>query len=132
MTPLITKTALSHTLMAARVSATKLDSPGVSIRLILRSCQRNDDRLAAIDIERAFSSAAASETVVPSATEPSRLMAPAWYSSASLVEVLPLPRWPTSATLRIRPAPSCMPAPLLALSSFPETIARGKNAGTLV
>ena len=37
----------------------------------------NEARLEEIDISRVFSSGAASETVVPSATEPRRLIAPA-------------------------------------------------------
>src|SRR5918996_2384005 len=107
ITPLTTKTALSQTRSAARASATKLGSPGVSIRLILRSSQRKEERPAEIDISRAFSSDAASETVVPSATEPSRLIAPAVNRSASFTDVFPLPRWPTKATLRILLGDSC-------------------------
>src|SRR4051812_36194868 len=107
ITPLTTNTAPSQTRSAHRASATKLGSPGVSIRLTLRSSQRTDDRLAEIDISRAFSSVAESETVVPSATEPSRLIAPAVNRSASLTEVFPLPRWPTKATLRILFGDAC-------------------------
>src|SRR5918994_4401854 len=107
ITPFTTNTAPSTTRRAASASATKLGSPGVSIRLILRSSQRNEERLAEIDISRAFSSVAESETVVPSATEPSRLMAPASNRSASFTDVLPLPRWPTKATLRILFGDSC-------------------------
>ena len=58
---------------------------------------------------RAFSSSSASETVVPSITDPSRWTAPASNSRASCREVLPLPRWPTRATLRMRSAGLCMP-----------------------
>ena len=29
------------------------------------------------------------------------MIAPAWKSNASVSDVLPLPRWPTNATLRI-------------------------------
>src|SRR5665213_2472389 len=47
-------------------------------------------------------------SVVPSTTEPSRLMTPASNSSASCNDVLPLPRWPTRATLRILSAALCM------------------------
>src|SRR5918994_2366214 len=114
ITPFTTKTAPSTTRNAASASAAKLGSPGVSIRLILRSSQRNDERLAEIDISRAFSSEAESDTVVPSATEPSRLMAPASNRSASFTDVLPLPRWPTNATLRILFGDSCairLPSP---------------------
>ena len=116
ITALATNTALSQTRSAASASAMKLGSPGVSIRLILRPSHSNEARLAAIDISRAFSSGAASETVVPSATEPSRLIAPAWKRSASFNEVFPLPRWPTKATLRILCAASWgMRTPLLGL-----------------
>ena len=71
-----------------------------------------------MDISRAFSSGAESDTVVPSATEPRRLTAPASNSRASFSEVLPLPRWPTKATLRILFAPSCGMG--LSFLSFPE------------
>src|SRR5918996_296356 len=105
---MLTKTtALSQTRSAASASATKLGSPGVSTRLILRSAQRNEEKLPEIDISRAFSSLAESETVVPSATEPSRLTAPAVNRSASFTDVFPLPRWPTKATLRILLGDSC-------------------------
>src|SRR6185312_6255836 len=67
---------------------------------------------------RAFSSASASETVVPSVTRSSRLTAPAVNSSASCSEVLPLPRCPTRATLRIRSADVCMPG-LLSVAGDP-------------
>ena len=110
MTPLITKIADSHTRRAPSASAMKLESPGVSIRLTLRSSHSNEDSAAVIDICRAFSSGSASETVVPSITEPIRLIVPASNSSASCSEVLPLPRWPTSATLRMRSAGLCMPS----------------------
>src|SRR4051794_16521601 len=108
MTALTTKTAASHTRRDPRASATKLGSPGVSMRLILRSCHSKEFSAAPIDIWRDCSSASASETVLPSATEPSRLVAPAWNSRASCREVFPLPRWPTSATLRMRSALLCM------------------------
>ncbi len=113
MTALTTKTADSHTRIAPSASATKLGSPGVSIRLILRSSHSNELSAAQIDICRACSSGSASDDVVPSVTAPSRLIAPAWKSSASFSEVFPLPRWPTRATLRMRSA-LCMPlSPLL-------------------
>src|SRR6185369_7572795 len=75
--------------------------PGVSIRLTFTSRHSNDASDAEIDIPRAFSSSSASDTVVPSATEPSRVVAPASCKRASCSDVLPLPRWPTRATLRI-------------------------------
>ena len=68
ITALTTKIADSHTRSAPSASATKLGSPGVSSRLTLRSCHSNDVSAAEIDIWRAFSSASASETVVPSVT----------------------------------------------------------------
>ena len=120
ITPFTTNTALSTTRSAASASAMKLGSPGVSIRLILRSSQRNEERLAEIDISRAFSSDAESDTVVPSATEPSRLIAPASNKSASFTDVFPLPRWPTNATLRILFGDSCAMKP-----PFPRS-ARGQ------
>jgi len=88
----------------------KLESPGVSSRLTLRSSHSNEDMAAVIDIWRAFSSGSVSDTVVPSITDPIRLIVPAWNSSASCSDVLPLPRWPTSATLRMRSAGLCMPS----------------------
>ena len=109
ITPLMTNTADSHTRRAPSASAMKLGSPGVSIRLTLRCCHSNEDSAAEIDIWRAFSSGSASDTVVPSTTVPSRLTTPASKSSASCREVLPVPRWPTMATLRMRSAALCMP-----------------------
>ncbi len=73
----------------------------------MRSSHRNEERLAEIDISRAFSSEAESETVVPSAVAPRRLIAPASNRSASFTDVFPLPRWPTKATLRILLGDSC-------------------------
>ena len=70
ITALTTKTADSHTRSAPSASATKLESPGVSSRLTLRSCHSNEDSAAEIDIWRAFSSGSESETVVPSTTVP--------------------------------------------------------------
>ena len=52
---------------------------------------------------RFFSSSSQSETVVPSSTLPRRLTTPARYSSASRSDVLPVPRWPTSAMFLILP-----------------------------
>ena len=43
------------------------------------------------------------DTVVPASTAPRRLMAPVWKRSASTSDVFPVPRWPTTATLRILP-----------------------------
>ena len=67
-----TKIADSQTRSAPSASATKLGSPGVSRRLILRPCHSNDESAAEIDIWRCFSSSSASDTVVPSTTDPIR------------------------------------------------------------
>ena len=64
----------------------------------------NELSVVEIDILRACSSGSASEMVVPSGTEPSRLITPASYSSASCSDVLPAPRWPTRATFLMRSA----------------------------
>ncbi len=71
-TALTQKIADSHTRRAPSASATKLGSPGVSRRLILRSSQVNDRSDALIDIRRACSSASVSAAVVPSAIVPRR------------------------------------------------------------
>src|SRR5437763_12465487 len=101
MTALTTNTADSHTRSAPRASATNEASPGVSMRLTFTSRHSKEASDAEIDMPRAFSSSSASETVVPSATEPSRDVAPASNRRASCSDVFPLPRWPTKATLRI-------------------------------
>src|SRR5215208_625810 len=127
MTPLTTKTADSDTRRAPSASAMNEGSPGVSIRLILTSRHSNEASDAEIDIPRAFSSSSESETVVPSATEPSLVVAPASNSRASCSDVFPLPRWPTKATLRILSAAWDMPgAPLLASLHPREGDGRGK------
>src|SRR3954447_9010162 len=127
ITPLITKIADSHTRNAPSASAMKLGSPGVSIRLTLTSRHSNEASDAEIDMPRDFSSSSASETVVPSATEPSRVVAPASNSRASCNDVLPLPRWPTRATLRILSAAYDMPGAPLSLGLR----ARGKLPGSV-
>src|ERR671935_332377 len=103
ITALTTTSAPSTTRSAATVSPPKPASPGVSIRLILRPCHSRWQREAARDICRRCSSSSQSEVVVPCSTAPSRLIAPAWKSIASTSDVLPVPRWPTTATLRILP-----------------------------
>ena len=107
ITPLTTTTAASATRRAAIASATKLGSPGVSIRLISRPACSKQASEALIESERSCSSGSWSETVVPSSTVPSRLTAPASNSIASCRLVLPQPRCPTRATLRIRSAALC-------------------------
>src|SRR5829696_7224806 len=104
--------ARAHTRCAPSASAMKDGSPGVSIRLTFTSRQLKDASAAEIDIPRAFSSSSESDTVVPSATVPSRVVAPASNSRASCSDVFPLPRWPTKATLRILSAACGMPSPL--------------------
>ena len=103
MTPETTTSAPSTTFMVAIVSAWKPESPGVSIRLILRPCHSRCASDEARDICRFCSSSSQSVVVVPASTVPRRLIAPAWKSIASTSEVLPVPRWPTTATLRIFP-----------------------------
>src|SRR3954447_5913862 len=117
MTALTTKTADSHTRSAPRASAMKDGSPGVSIRLTLTSRQSKEASDAEIDIPRDCSSSSESETVVPSATEPSLVVAPASNRSASCSDVFPLPRWPTNATLRILSAGWDMPGTSLSSAS---------------
>ena len=102
ITALTTTTAASTTRRLASVSAMKLDSPGVSIRLILRPECSNEATLAPIDISRSCSSGSESETVVRAWTDPRRFTIPASKRSASLRLVLPVPRWPIRATFRIR------------------------------
>src|SRR5713101_4607393 len=117
ITPLTTMTTPSTTRSAAIVSPWKPASPGVSIRLILRSCQSTWQSVAASDIWRRCSSSSQSEAVVPCSTVPSRFVAPDWKSIASTSEVFPVPRWPATATLR----------------SFPGSVIRGKpNRGLFV
>src|SRR6478752_132570 len=108
MTALTTNTADSHTRRAPSASATKLGSPGVSSRLILRPCQSKELSVAEIDICLSCSSGSASETVLWSGTLPRRVVAPASNRSASCSDVFPDPRCPTRATLRIRSAGGCM------------------------
>ena len=56
-----------------------------------------------IDIFRFCSSSSQSPTVVPASIAPSRLISSVWKSRASTRDVLPVPRCPTTATLRIFP-----------------------------
>src|SRR3954463_3343876 len=103
MTAQTTTSAPSTTISDAIVSPWKLASPGVSIRLILRPCQSTCVSAAPMDVARRCSSSSQSETVVPCSIEPRRLVAPPSKSSASTSDVLPVPRCPTTATLRIFP-----------------------------
>ena len=63
--------------------------------------QSNGARASDSDIVRLASSGSVSQTVVPSSTRPARASTPARRRSASTSVVLPLPPWPTMATLRI-------------------------------
>ena len=74
------------------------------MRLSLRSCHSQWLSDAESDIARRCSSSSQSETVLPASMVPSRFVFPAWKSIASVSEVFPVPRWPTTATLRIFPA----------------------------
>ena len=103
ITPLTTKSAPSTTRSAAIASPAKPASPGASIRLIFRSCHSTWQTAAASDICRRCSSSSQSETVEPASIVPRRFVAPAWNSIASTSDVFPVPRCPTTATLRIFP-----------------------------
>ena len=101
MTADTTTSAPSTTRAAQRNSPWKLGSPGTSTRLTFRSCHVVCSSDTEIESRRLCSSSSESETVVPPSTVPRRLIAPVWKSSASTSEVFPVPRWPTTATLRI-------------------------------
>ena len=103
MTPSTTTSAPSTMPSAHRASPWKLGSPGTSRRLILRSCQFACASVSEIDIARFCSSSSQSLTVLPASIVPSLLISSVWYSNASTSDVLPVPRWPTTATLRILP-----------------------------
>ena len=122
ITPETTTSAPSTTCRPAIVSAWNPLSPGVSIRLILRPCHSTWQSDAASDICRRCSSSSQSETVVPASTAPRRFVSPAWNSIASTSEVFPVPRWPTTATLRIFPGSCGMPQLLLGEWSWPRSI----------
>src|SRR5580765_2892002 len=119
ITPLTTNSAPSTTRIAAIASPTKPASPGVSMRLILRPCHSAWQTLAASDMFRRCSSSSQSETVEPASMVPSRFVAPAWNSIASTSDVFPVPRCPTTATLRIFPGSWAMHPPRLWCSVWP-------------
>ena len=78
----------------------------MSIRLTLYvspslAVHSNGARASDSDIVRLTSSGSVSQTVVPSSTRPALASTPARSRSASTSVVLPLPLWPTKATLRI-------------------------------
>ncbi len=111
ITPLTTNSAPSTTRSAAIASPMNPASPGVSIRLIFRSCHSLCASEPESDIWRRCSSSSQSETVEPASIVPSRFVAPAWNSIASTREVFPVPRCPTTATLRIFPGSWAMRPP---------------------
>jgi hypothetical protein len=96
-----TTMALSATRRAAMTSPTKSADPGVSRKLILEPCQLAWVREAWIDSLRAISSSVKSLVVRPVSTRSAFAMAPVAASSCSTSDVLPVPPWPTMATLRI-------------------------------
>ena len=107
ITPLTTNTAPSHTRSEASASARKLGSPGVSTRLILRSSQRNDERLAEIDISRVFSSErgvrdrrAVSHRAQPVDARPPRTREPRSRTSSRCPGGRPRPRCGSSSAIR--------------------------------
>src|SRR5437764_6745533 len=69
--------------------------------LTLWSFHSNGASASDTEICFAISSGSKSLTVFPSSTRPARLMTPAASESASVNEVLPVPPWPTSTTLRM-------------------------------
>ena len=87
--------------IAVSESARNDDSPGASIRLISvpRHSRWHSD--AEMLIPRRCSSSSKSLTVDPSATLPMRLVSPAANNKASTRLVFPVPRCPSTATLRI-------------------------------
>src|SRR5581483_9688226 len=113
MTAETTTRAPSTTRRLAIVSAWKPESPGVSTRLIFRPCHSRCASDEASDICRRCSSSSQSPTVVPASTAPRRFVLPAWKSIASRSDVFPVPRWPTTATLRIFAGSYGMPQLLL-------------------
>ncbi len=108
ITALTVKRAPSTTRSAAIASPWNPASPGVSIRLILRPCHSRWATDAERDIWRRCSSSSQSLTVDPDSTVPRRFVAPDWKSSASTSDVFPVPRCPTTATLRIFPGSAPM------------------------
>src|SRR5439155_6925914 len=129
ITALTVKRAPSTTRSAAMASPWKPASPGVSIRLIFRPCHSTLQIDAERDIWRRCSSSSQSLTVEPDSTVPSRLVAPAWNRSASTSDVLPVPRCPTTATLRIFPGSSGIQQLLCAMRFERRIVSRSVLAG---
>ncbi len=101
ITPDTVRSAPSTIRAAVRSSPWKLGSPGTSTRFSFRPCHSACVSDVEIESWRLCSSSSESETVVPASTVPSRFTAPDWKRSASTSDVFPVPRWPTTATLRI-------------------------------
>ena len=75
--------------------------PGESTRLIFRSFHSRWQSEPESDIARFCSCRPSRRPSCPARRVPSRLIFPAWKSSASTREVFPTPRWPATAMLRI-------------------------------
>src|SRR5690606_18023106 len=109
-TALTTTTARSATASAESTHPAKSGEPGVSSSVtwyVVPSGARQS-RCATprpTEMPRATSSGSWSHTVVPSATEPARGIAPARWRNASASVVLPAPLCPTRATLRVVAGP---------------------------
>ena len=109
--------AASTARRAVSVSPWNEGSPGVSMRLTFTPFQVRWQSEALMLIVRRRSSSSKSATVVPSATLPSRFVSPAAKSIASIRLVLPLPRWPSTATFRICAGSGCAISSCLSLQA---------------
>ena len=87
--------------MQIRVSARKLEKPGVSIRLSFTPFHSEKATAALRLIPRLISSSSKSVVVFPSSMRPSRFIAPVSKRIASVKEVFPSCEWPTIPTFRI-------------------------------
>ena len=121
---LITISAESTARSAVRVSPWNDGSPGVSIRLTFTPPQVRWQSEAVMLIEWRRSSSSKSDTVVPSTTLPSRLVSPAACSIASTRLVLPQPRCPSTATLRICAGSGCAMGSCLSLQTGKQSTRR--------
>ena len=96
VTALTTMRTPSTTLSVPMASLMKEASPGVSMRLILAPSQSRWAMPAEMVICRLISSSSWSIAVVPSTTDPRRFFTPVVNSMASMSEVFPDPRCPTT------------------------------------
>ncbi len=96
-----TTTAPSTTRRALRASVRNAAKPGVSTRFSLCPFHSAQATAVLMLIFRRISSSSKSVVVVPSSTRPSRVVAPAQNSRASVSVVLPAAPWATRAMLRI-------------------------------